>query len=322
VTATARGDPQREAWDRLGGRYEVRVLEPSPPAVTDPPWLADDPVASGEMAAGRSLVCPVATGDITWDELCQNEDDPELATWCADRWLGAWRRLPADLPAGFGSTRSAWHIMAEHVLAPARYQACGKIGLRWTHGGVGTPYFGNGRQVRLEGADLIVDEAPVTITTVREAAAAVGITAGAPTDVYSPTTTLDLDAPLTIDSVAAARLADWFGFGCSVLEELRAAAAPADEPSRVQIWPEHFDMSVDLGPEASGRRAGFGASPGDQAHPAPYLYVVPWAAQAAGPPWNDGSFAGASLGYEELSGAADQRSTAVTFFQSCSDALR
>ena len=38
-------DPRREAFDRVGGRYDVRVLEPSPPAVNEAPWFADDPIA-------------------------------------------------------------------------------------------------------------------------------------------------------------------------------------------------------------------------------------------------------------------------------------
>src|SRR5262245_55296974 len=110
-----------EAMDRLGGDYEVSVLEPSPPAVTAPPF-ADDPVVRDEVPEGRRLVAPVARrGDLTWDELATavREDDPDLADWCAERWLGAWRRLEA-LPESFGSTRAALHKLAEDVVAPAR----------------------------------------------------------------------------------------------------------------------------------------------------------------------------------------------------------
>ena len=46
-------DPRQEAFDRLGGRYEVRVLEPSPPAVDEEPWFADDPAAPGDVPDGR-----------------------------------------------------------------------------------------------------------------------------------------------------------------------------------------------------------------------------------------------------------------------------
>ncbi|HEX3668183.1 MAG TPA: hypothetical protein VHY55_03410, partial [Acidimicrobiia bacterium] len=133
-------NPRREASERVSGAYEVRVLEPSPPPVTDGPWFADDPAARGEAPSGTPIVSPVTTGDVTWDELCH--DDPELASWCADRWLGAWRPLP-PLPARepFALTRAAWHTLAEHVLARARYDANGKIGLRYTRRGVGTPWF-------------------------------------------------------------------------------------------------------------------------------------------------------------------------------------
>lgn len=80
-------DPRAEAAARLGGR-EVRVLEPSPPTVREGPWFADDPVAR-ESAA--DVVSPVSSGDVLWDDLAR--EDPALAEFCAERWLGAWRRL-------------------------------------------------------------------------------------------------------------------------------------------------------------------------------------------------------------------------------------
>src|SRR2546421_700764 len=69
VTRNAR----EEAFERLGGRYEVRVLEPSPPAVDEAPWFADDPVARGEVPEGRQVVSPVATGDLRWDNLARDD---------------------------------------------------------------------------------------------------------------------------------------------------------------------------------------------------------------------------------------------------------
>src|SRR6478736_2360976 len=54
----AMADPRAEATDKLGGDYEARVLEPSPPAVSEPPY-ADDPVEPGEVPEGRELVSPV-----------------------------------------------------------------------------------------------------------------------------------------------------------------------------------------------------------------------------------------------------------------------
>ncbi len=82
---------RREAHERLGGDYETRVLEPSPPAVGQEPWFADDPASRGDVPPGRTLVSPVSTGDRLWDEL--SAEDPDLAAWCAERWLGAHRRL-------------------------------------------------------------------------------------------------------------------------------------------------------------------------------------------------------------------------------------
>ncbi len=300
---------QAQARERLAGRYEVRVLEPSPPAVTEGPWFADDPVARSDVPAGRQLVSPVSTGDLTWDELA--EQDAELAAWCAERWLGAYRRLAAA-PTTLVETRLALHALTEHVLSPARAKANGKIALRFTRGGFGTPFFGDDIQLRVEGAELIVQrregERRAPITTLAAAADAIG---GAllPDD-------LDLDdAPLRIDAEASNFLGDWYGFGASVLEHLRAEAAPTLEPSRVQLWAEHFDLSVELGSETLNERAAYGASPGDELHPEPYLYVAPWAAPRPSVLWQATAFTGAELPYAELLTAEDQRTTALTFFR-------
>src|SRR5690349_395890 len=80
-------NPRWEAWDLLDGEYDVRVLEPSPPAVTTPPWYADDPL---EGPYGAKLITPVSGLGRTWDDLARER--PELAGFCADRWLGAWHR--------------------------------------------------------------------------------------------------------------------------------------------------------------------------------------------------------------------------------------
>ncbi|MFB9839552.1 hypothetical protein, partial [Actinoallomurus acaciae] len=76
--------PRREAWELLGGAYDVRVLEPSPPAVTEPPWYADDPLAG---PYGVRLVTPVCGLGRSLGELAGERTG--LAAFCADRWLGA-----------------------------------------------------------------------------------------------------------------------------------------------------------------------------------------------------------------------------------------
>jgi hypothetical protein len=313
-------DPRQEAHERTGGAYDVRVLEPSPPPVDEPPWFADDPVARGDAPSGRPVVSPVATGDVTWDDLCT--DDPTLRDWCAARWLAAHRRLtaPSD-PAALVATRCAWQALAEHVLAPARHAATGKIGLRFTRHGFGTPWFATPDpvQLRVEGAELVRDthtaERREPVTTVGAAARLAGRAPGPVPDLYEPTTPLEPDTALAVDPAAAVLLGDWFGFGASVLEQLRADAAPPDAPSRVQLWPEHFDLSVDAGDEAAGARGTFGASPGDDAHEEPYLYVTHWADVSADPFWDDASFAGASFPLSALVAADDQVATALAFFR-------
>jgi hypothetical protein len=301
-------NPRREAYERLGGRYEVRVLEPSPPAVSQPPWYADDPAVRGVVPPGRQVVSPVGAGDLLWDQLAAADDG--LAAWCAERWLGAYRRLGAA-PSSLTETRIALHRLAEHVVSPARRRANGKLALRYTRGGFGTPFFGDDIQVRVEGEELIVHEAGrerrSPITTLQAAADHIGHDA-LPDD-------LELDQePLALDRDAARLLGDWYGFAASVLEQLRAGAPEAANPSRVQLWPEHFDLSLELGAEADGARAAYGLSPGDEQHPEPYLYVAPWVAPPVGELWQASAFAGAELSYAELLVTEDQRRAALDFF--------
>ena len=285
-------NPRGEAEDMLGGDYEARVLEPSPPAVTEPPY-ADDPVAPGEVPEGRKLVSPVHNrGDLTWDEIAREE--PELAPWCAERWLGAWKRLE-PLPTSFSETRIALHKVAEAVVAPARKPE-NEIALRYTRGGFGTPFFeleGADCQVRVEYGELVEQRG-----------------------------TEEKREPLpNVDLESATALGDFYGFACSVLEQLRADEADGD-PSLVQLWPEHFDIAIELGDEAAGQRANFGASPGDDQHDEPYLYVGPWSAEVSGELWNGTGFRGAELRYSELLDAEDQRRTALEFMRVRFRALR
>jgi hypothetical protein len=299
---------QHEAYERIGRSYEVRVLEPSPPAVGGP-WFADDPVARGQVPAGNVVVSPVGTGELTWDELVATESN--LAEWCAERWLAAYHRLrPA--PSKLVPTRLALHRVAEQIVSPARRKANGKIGLRYTRGGFGTPFFGADIQIRVRGAELVVQDASgertAPITTLDAAADHIGREL-LPDDIQ-----LDDELP-DVDPAAAAFLGEWYGFAASVLEELRVSAEDSLDPSRVQLWPEHFDLAVELGSEASGARAAYGLSPGDEGHSEPYLYVAPWSAPARDELWQAAGFPGAELLYAELLGAADQRQTALDFFR-------
>ena len=84
----------------------------------------------------------------------------------------------------------------------------------------------------------------------------------------------------------------------------------------MQLWPEHFDLAVELG--ARGRPGGapaYGASPGDELHPEPYLYVAPWKAPPPGGLWNATAFRGAELPLAALLDAPDQRAAALAFLR-------
>jgi hypothetical protein len=178
---------RREAFERIGGRYEVRVLEPSPPVVDAAPWFADDPVVRGDVPIGRELVSPATKGDLLWSDLFDEYEG--LAEWCADRWLGGHKPL--------------------------------------------------------------------------------------------------------------------------------APAPPELDASRVQLWPEHFDLATEFGSETDGERAGYGGSPGDALHVEPYLYVVPWdQTRAEGDGWNSDSFRGAELAYAQLLESDRPRELALDFFRS------
>jgi hypothetical protein len=200
------------------------------------------------------------------------------------------------LPPGFGAARAALHRVAEDVLKVARERETGnEIALRFTAGGFGTPPWerglvsGTSGAVRVDGLELVT--------------------------VAGAETRREPLADPAVDAASAAAIADWFAFGTAVLGDL-VDAHRGDEPAPIRLWPEHFDVATELGAEAAGSRATYGASPGDELHPEPYLYVSAWAAPPPGPEWNATGFAGAELGYAELFAAADQGAAASRFFES------
>ena len=187
-------------------------------------------------------------------------------------------------------------------------------------GGFGTPVFEHGgfrHQVRVEGAELVHAEgAGERRAPLSSLAAAAGAVA----------TLLPVDAklgdePLEIDPAASMALGDWYGFAAAILAHLGATATAADAATPARLWPEHFDIAIELGEEGDGVRANYGASPGDGDHPEPYLYVGPWTAEVEGDLWRATGFKGAELTYAELLEAADQGATALDFFMVRKDAL-
>lgn len=224
------------------------------------------------------------------------------------------------LPAHFIDTRNALHQIAFFAIGPARYRSTGRMGLQAAPGGFGTPRF-DGKVARVEGDTLVFEEpervASQTITTVRAAAAFFGLEYAVDWydgDFHDPLPPVDPDAVLAVDDMAARALGQWFNFAFDVLDEVRGHGMEGDDVSETQLWPEHFDPAFEMGSEGEGRRASYGASPGDSGHPEPYLYVAPWADRDRSHPyWNSPSFNGSLLGYEALVSAESPGAVALGF---------
>lgn len=223
------------------------------------------------------------------------------------------------LPGGFEATRDSLHQIAFFAMGPARFRATGRMGLQAAPGGFGTPKF-DGRVARVEGTTLVHEQpdqvASQTITTVRAAADFFGVdyTVDWYQGFHDSLQPVDPDQPLEVDDVAARALGQWFNFGTEVLENLRAQVSGDADVTEVTLWPEHFDPAIEMGNEERGKRASYGASPGDGAHDEPYVYVSAWGeVDRSNPYWNESSFNGSSLGYSTLVSAPDPVTTAVEF---------
>lgn len=315
-------DPATEARTRLPDGYVARVLEPSPPAVIDGDWFADDAV-NAPVDAG-AIVSPVANADTTWSDVVA--DTPSLADFARDRWLAAYRPVQ-PFPEGYQTTMVALHRLAMAAIAPARHQVNGKFGLRWVRGGFGTPFFGDDVQIRVLGDRLVVERAgaveETAITTIGAAASAIG--SSLDTDVATENDSPPIgaiDEVLAIDPDHAAAISEWWGLGTAALEIVRNDPATAD-PGRVQLWPGHFDVGVEFG--SSDARASFGASPGDHGHDEPYLYVSAWWPDRLelepSDYWNATGFTGATVPASALVGVADPVAAAVAFYTEGRDLL-
>jgi hypothetical protein len=222
------------------------------------------------------------------------------------------------LPDGFAATVASLHQVAERIVAPAR-KPDNEIALEATPGGFGTPFFEHGgirHQVRVEGTELVHAEGErerrVPLESLAMAAEAVAE--------LLPEAELG-DEPLAVDPASARILGEWYRFGAAILTRLLATATTADAATPVRLWPEHFDIAIELGAEDEGSRANYGASPGDGDHPEPYLYVGPWTGEVEGALWRASGFKGAEMSYSELLAAGDPQATALDFFQTRKDAL-
>ena len=299
------------------------MLEPSPPAIDDGEWFADDPVA----AAGAPAVLPDGIdrpGTTSWSTWLA--DNPDHRDWVTERWLGGNRALPAA-PDSLVETRLGLHRLAAYVIAPVRHQANGKFGLRWTLGGFGTPFFGDNRQVRVQGNRLVDQRAgqatSIPITTLQAAADFLDTEIDTETAAEHDSPAVgDVNADLAIDANASAFLGGWYGMAFAALEQVRADDNSIDG-SRPQLWPGHFDPAIEVGDQ--DHRGSYGASPGDDTIAEPYLYVSIWypdrlALDSDNPAFNAPSFTGSVLKLADFP-PGDSVDAAASFFASIRDLI-
>ena len=234
-----------------------------------------------------------------------------------------------ELPETFVASRDALQRVAVHVVARASVHASGRISLRSAPGGLSTTALGE-EAVRIRIADgLLVRESEAGDSTssavaidgasLRSLADHAGADLTADLDVGHDTPPVgDVDEPLAVDATSARALGEFWTIAALALDRVVAGAHAGSSSSAVRLWPEHFDVAIDLAFDPSSpaeRRVNLGGSPGDGFHADPYVYVGPWTADRPG---DDGFWNvpfGAVLGYDELRAAADPVGAAAEFFE-------
>lgn len=229
------------------------------------------------------------------------------------------------LPVTFGPTRDTLQHVAVHIVARARSQSVGKISMRATPGGFGTPAFGpDVARVRIAGDQLVyevesADDASVRTmsvdgSTLAELAEFAGVDLGADLDVGHDTPPLgDVNARLSVDGAAASALAAWYAVAAAALDRAVALLPSSASPTLVRLWPEHFDVAIDAAATPE-RRANLGGSPGDGFSEQPYAYVGPWTEDRPSDAdfWN--APFGAVIGHDLLVTSADPVAEMCRFF--------
>lgn len=233
----------------------------------------------------------------------------------------------SQTPDNLAANRIALHRLAAYVIAPARYRVTERFGLRATDAGFGTPEF-EGRRIRVEGGELIdevggeVRRAP--ITSLNAAAEFLGEPVDLKTAAeHDSPQAGDLDEDLGIDADTSMWLGGWFNTAFDALNAVRGDEASVDA-SIVQLWPGHFDPAIEEGDE--NHRASYGASPGDDGVPEPYLYLSAWWPDRLNldlddPAWNAPSFTGSVLRVSDFPADQDPVEVAANFWRESRDRL-
>ena len=238
-----------------------------------------------------------------------------------------------ELPDDWPRERDTLRRIATHVVAQAQQKTTGHFALMPLAGGFGTPQFGDDRRrVRVAGGSLFVENAAtptgesttattavhmIAGSTIASLCAACGFAPDPDFQVGHDTPPLgDLDEMLVFDSAATTIVGDWYSLGQRAMD-VALASLPDPQASIVRLWPEHFDVGIDLAVnnhEKPGVRTNLGAAAGDGFHQEPYLYVGPWGPERPGPEgfWN--APFGAVLTFGELDAAENPLAAATEFF--------
>ncbi len=197
-------------------------------------------------------------------------------------------------------TRRSLHGVAELVLAGPQFQHSQNIKLRVTPGGFGTVA---APELRVDGTELVTSSGRLPLAgSFAELARAAGVEVRPLDDVYGGGPGVQPDEQVQVDPVSAERIAAAFATGDAAMRAFVPAAGPV-------LWPEHFDIGVDID------EVNYGVSPGDDFLPEPYAYVGPWKLEPSSDLWN--APFGAVRPMTELDGAEG----VLAFFAEIRDAL-
>lgn len=226
------------------------------------------------------------------------------------------------------ATRAELHRIATHVLARGQQPCTGRIGLRASPGGFSTIPYGHGQtRLRVSGATLIRESATPASS---RAISIDGRSHAVLADFAGVDLTTDFSAggdtpsmgdpvsPITVDASTTRAIGIWFDLTARALDEVLSSVTEWATPSLPQLWPEHFDLAIDLAYDAAApteRRVNLGGAAGDDHHPQPYLYVGPWTPDRPGDAdyWN--APFGAVLGRDQVITSNDPLTAAVAFFR-------
>lgn len=239
--------------------------------------------------------------------------------------------MPASLfDESYADTRDALRRVATHVVSRAQHAHSSRIGLRAAPGGFGTTEYGpDSERVRVSGGALVHESRPASGATTRaieidgaaldDLARFVGVDLSVDFSVGTDTPPLgDVDAPIHLHGPAVRALVGWYDTAAQALDRVVVGTPSAAQPSLIQLWPEHFDVALDLAfdlPAPGERRVNLGGAVGDEFHAPPYLYVGPWTPDRPGDPgyWN--APFGAVIGFDDVMTAADPVEAALGFFR-------